>query len=431
MADRATIRLGDACTKIGSGATPRGGRDSYKGGATALIRSQNIYNDGFHHDGLVHIDDAQAAELNGVEVRPCDVLLNITGDSVARCTQVDPVILPARVNQHVLIIRPRPDVLDPGFLRYALVAPAMQASLLVMASAGATRNALTKNMIEDLAVEAPPIEQQRAIAHILGTLDDKIDLNRRTNDTLEAMARALFKSWFVDFDPVHAKAAGRQPSGMDAATAALFPSEFVESELGRIPKGWRVSDVYALADVDYGAPYASKRFNSGGLGRPVVRIRDLKDQAPDVFTDEVHARDVVVRAGDVLVGMDGEFRAQVWGGPEAVLNQRCCRFRALERMDATFVRLAIEPQLRFVEDTEVATTVIHLGKYDIDRFRVIHPSRSVLNAYGVIVKPVIDRWIVDCHESRSLASLRDTLLPRLLSGELAIPDAERFVEAAT
>lgn len=207
------ISLGKACLKIGSGATPRGGKEAYLGGDTALIRSQNIYNDRFVRDGLVFIDNKQADELKNVAVEKGDVLLNITGDSVARCCQVDTDVLPARVNQHVAIIRPNAEVLDAAFLRYSLVSPSVQAHLLALASAGATRNALTKAMIESLSVIAPRINEQRTIAHILGTLDDKIELNRRRNQTLEAMARALFKDWFVDFGPVRAKMQLPSPAG--------------------------------------------------------------------------------------------------------------------------------------------------------------------------------------------------------------------------
>ncbi|WP_298188320.1 DUF559 domain-containing protein [Metallibacterium sp.] len=211
------INLDDVCSKIGSGATPRGGSDVYlESGPYALIRSQNVYNDGFHHDGLAYIDEKHAAELDGVEVLKGDVLLNITGDSVARACQVDPSVLPARVNQHVAIIRPDSDKLDPRFLRYFLVSPEMQVKLLSWAGSGGTRNALTKGMIESVGVLAPEdITEQRAIAHILGTLDDKIELNRRMSETLEAMARTLFKAWFVDFEPVRAKHARSKVEGME------------------------------------------------------------------------------------------------------------------------------------------------------------------------------------------------------------------------
>ena len=240
------VALGDVCTKIGSGATPRGGRDVYlEDGPYALIRSQNVHNDGFHRDGLAFITSHHADELRNVEVLDEDVLLNITGDSVARACQVAPDVLPARVNQHVAIIRPDAVNLDAGYLRYLLASPDMQILLLSWAGSGGTRNALTKGMIESLEISLPPLPQQRAIAHVLGTLDDKIDLNRRMNETLEEMARALFKSWFVDFDPVRAKMEGRwrrgqSLPGLPAEYYDLFPDRLMDSELGESPEGWEV-----------------------------------------------------------------------------------------------------------------------------------------------------------------------------------------------
>ena len=236
--------LGDVCTKIGSGATPRGGKKTYmQEGPFALIRSQNVYNDGFRREGLAFISDKQADDLRNVEVLQEDVLLNITGDSVARVCQVDSEILPARVNQHVAIVRPDPAKLDAGFLRYFLVSPNVQSMLLSWADSGSTRKALTKQMIESFEVSAPvDVSEQKAIAHILGMLDDKIELNRRMNETLEEMARALFKSWFVDFEPVRAKMEGRwrrgqSLPGMPAELYGLFPDRMVSSELGEIPAG--------------------------------------------------------------------------------------------------------------------------------------------------------------------------------------------------
>ena len=155
--------LGTLCVKIGSGATPRGGKDVYtESGEIALIRSQNVYNDRFSREGLAYLRPEHAEQLSNVEVHPGDVLLNITGDSVARVCQVPHDVLPARVNQHVAIIRPDPAQLDPRFLRFFLAGPQMQDQMLGLAAAGATRNALTKGMIEQFQLPAIPItEQQR------------------------------------------------------------------------------------------------------------------------------------------------------------------------------------------------------------------------------------------------------------------------------
>lgn len=158
------LLLGDHCDKIGSGATPRGGKETYlSDGPYTLIRSQNVHNHGFEFAGLAYIDDEQARKLNSAAVREGDVLINITGDSVARACQVHPNVLPARVNQHVAIIRPRSTEIDPVFLRYWLVIPAVQAHLLGLASAGATRSALTKAMLEGLQIPTVPLREQRLL----------------------------------------------------------------------------------------------------------------------------------------------------------------------------------------------------------------------------------------------------------------------------
>ena len=244
------VRLGDVCSKIGSGATPRGGKDVYlEEGTYTLVRSQNVYNQGFHHDGLVFISEHHAKELQNVEVFEEDVLLNITGDSVARVCKVAPEVLPARVNQHVAIIRTDPGNLDPGYLRYYLVSPEMQDLLLSWAASGGTRNALTKGMIESLEILLPPLADQQAIAHILGTLDDKIELNRRMNRTLEEMARAIFQDWFVDFGPTRAKMGGQEPY-LPPELWDLFPDELVDSELGEIPEGWKVETLSTYSSLN-------------------------------------------------------------------------------------------------------------------------------------------------------------------------------------
>jgi type I restriction enzyme S subunit len=217
-----------------------------------------------------------------VSVEPDDVLLNITGDSVARCCQPDIHVLPARVNQHVAIIRTKKNELIPTYLKYFLVSPTMQAHMLGLAGAGATRNALTKGMIENFIIPVPTLPTQRAIAHILGSLDDKIELNRQMNETLESMAQALFKSWFVDFDPVidNAIAAGNPiPEPLQARAAARkklvgsrkplpqniqkqFPDRFVQTdELGWVPEGWKVNSVYESTVFINGSAFRSADFS--------------------------------------------------------------------------------------------------------------------------------------------------------------------------
>jgi len=434
-----TFRLGDVCSKIGSGATPRGGSSVYlEQGDMALIRSQNIYNDGFHHHGITYLTEEHAAELANVEVAEHDVLLNITGDSIARACQVDADVLPARVNQHVAIIRPDPAVLCPRFLRYFLVSPAMQAEMLSLGGAGATRNALTKGMIESFAVLAPAdIGEQRAIAHILGTLDDKIELNRRLNETLEAMARALFKSWFVDFDPVRAKCQGRD-SGLPKHIADLFPDSFGDSELGEIPKGWGAHRLGDLLSLDKGLSYKGQFLTE--LGMPMVNLGcflgrgQFAKHAIKNYSGEYRARHVVRPRDLVLANTDITQKREVIGSPALVPPQGgAAEFLFSHHVYATRFHEGAEPWKLFVHflllqeafreratGFATGTTVLALPRDAVLELRCPAAPLQVVQAFDGAVLPAVERQWNLSDESQTLAALRDTLVPKLVFGELRV-----------
>ncbi|MDR0479165.1 MAG: restriction endonuclease subunit S [Burkholderiaceae bacterium] len=405
------VLLGSVCSKIGSGATPRGGKDAYRGGATALIRSQNIYNDQFIRSGLVFIDDAQADELGNVVVKEDDVLLNITGDSVARCCQVASDVLPARVNQHVAIIRPKPDALDAKFLRYVLVSPPMQAHLLALASAGATRNALTKAMIESLSICAPPIEEQRAIAHILGTLDDKIELNRRMNETLEAMARALFKSWFVDFDGVAAK-------------------DMQESELGLIPKGWRVGTIEDLCEsITSGGTPARKKSEFWADGKiPWFKTGELHDGP--LLDSEEKITETALQNSSCKLWPSGTILFALYASPTVgrlgvltapgTSNQAAAGLIAKKSIGLPFLRrilIQVREQLQNIA-AGAAQQNINLGI--LKSHRVVLPPENLAYCYSDIIDCFDEKQNSLAVQSQSLSQLRDILLPKLISGELLL-----------
>ncbi|MGF1615469.1 MAG: restriction endonuclease subunit S [Gammaproteobacteria bacterium] len=338
----------------------------------------------------------------------------------------------ATLNGFTKRLRPRSaNVVVPEYARYCFRAPSFRQAVTAMSSLS-TRASLNNEMLSRLSILLPPPEQQAAIGRILGTLDDKIELNRRMCETLEAMARALFESWFVNFDPARAKAEGRDP-GLPKPLANLFPTRLVDSELGEIPEGWSVDSIYAIADVIYGAPFSSSHFNTEQLGMPLIRIRDLTNESPVVWTPKVHPKGYKVKPGDIVVGMDGEFRAYLWGGDEAWLNQRVCVFAPKAAYSAAFVRNSIFEPLAHIETTETATTVIHLGKIhlgksDIDRFSLVVPSAGVLGAFNQCCQLWYDRIVAAKRESRTLAALRDTLLPKLISGELRVAAAEKILE---
>lgn len=193
------VRLGDVCSKIGSGATPKGGAKVYIDDGTSLIRSQNVYNLEFSYRGLAHITENAAEKLNGVTVQKNDVLINITGDSVARTCIVPDNVLPARVNQHVAIVRPNSNVLNPSFLNYYLASPYMQLFMLGLAvGKGASRNAMTKDMIANFSVLCPPMDIQELIVNKLSVYDNLIKNNKKQIKLLEEAAQRLYREWFVD-----------------------------------------------------------------------------------------------------------------------------------------------------------------------------------------------------------------------------------------
>lgn len=274
---------------------------------------------------------------------------------------------------------------------------------------GAVQAKLPIKNIQSISIKAPSLETQKRIASILSSLDDKIEVNRKINENLEQQAQALFKTWFVDFEPF--KNGG-----------------FVESELGMIPKGWKLKRIYEHIDVIYGAPYKSSLFNDKKEGLPLIRIRDLKTNSPQFYTSEILPNTEYIEAGDIVAGMDAEFTPYVWQGERGVLNQRCCKFTSkFEGISNFYILFLIKPELEYVQSYKTGTTVSHLGKSDIDRFVFITPPLNIVLAFSEIVNPMLKEMVNRAKESRRLAELRDTLLPKLMSGELKVNEIENVL----
>jgi type I restriction enzyme S subunit len=415
-------QLGD-CVVLQSGGTPSKSRSDFWVGNIPWVSAKDMKSY-WIEDTEDHLSEKGAKEATRIVAEGTTLLL-VRGMTLHNDIPICRVRRSAAFNQDVKAVLARAGT-DREFVPYLLLGN--KAKLLSSVdSAGHGTGRLNSDTLLNLPVCIPPLQEQSAIAHILGTLDDKIELNRRMNETLETMARAIFKSWFVDVDPVRAKAESRDP-GLPKHIADLFPDRFEVSELGEIPAGWNVESIYNVADVVYGAPFASSQFNTDGIGKPLIRIRDLVDESPGVWTPEIHPKGYMVRPGNILVGMDGEFRAYLWGGSDAWLNQRVCVFVPKSGYSVAFVRNSILDPLAHVEATESATTVIHIGKNDIDRFSIVVPSSSVLEAFNKHCQPWYDRIVAGKRESRTLATLRDTLLPKLISGELRVQNEKRFLE---
>lgn len=384
------VRLGDVCTKIGSGATPSGGKEAYKGGDYHLIRSQNVLDFAFSKDGLASINDEQANKLKNVEIIQGDVLLNITGDSVARCCIVPSEILPARVNQHVAIIRPRKEELDNHYLLYYLQHYKRQ--LLQIASAGATRNAITKAMIENLILPCPKsLDDQRRIASILSSLDRKIELNNKINADLEEMAQAIFKNWFVDFEP-------------------FKDGKFVDSELGMIPDGWKVGLLGELCNFKRGKNLLTK--NAIDEGVPVV----AGGLEPSCYHNVANtgAPVITVSGSGANAGFMRMYHVPVWASD--------CSFIDISCENLFFVYCFLKVNSKLLKHAQTGAVQPHVKPSDIHDFELVIPDKESIYDFQDKVKPFFDRIASLQKENSRLSLLRDTLLPRLMSGELEVPE---------
>jgi type I restriction enzyme, S subunit len=294
--------------------------------------------------------------------------------------------------------------------------------------------------VAKLPIVLPPVRERGAIACILGTLDDKIELNRRMNETLEAMARALFKSWFVDFDPVRAKAAGRD-AGLPQPLADLFPDSFEESELGEIPRGWRVSVLSdVLSELETGgrpkggvSGYASGTPSIGAESITGLGVFDYSrtKYVPDEFFDRMTKGHVKSR--DVLLykdgGRPGEFEPHLTlfgdGFPfdTCAINEHVYRMRAKKELGQSFLFFWLSSDLALEEMRIKGTGVAipGLNSTQVKSLTTLVPTSDIALAFDRLVGPWITRVLAGCNESRTLATLREALLPRLLSGELRLP----------
>jgi type I restriction enzyme S subunit len=331
----------------------------------------------------------------------------------------------------VLVFRPKDSrVLLPGYL-HNLCRWDEFTEFSVRTSKGAKMPRGDKDALVQFQCQLPPIEIQRAIDEIFSGLDDRITLLRETNTTLEAIAQALFKSWFVDFDPVHAKMQGRVPEGMDQATAALFPDSFDESELGAVPKGWHVKSLDAVASFLNGL--ALQKFPpTGDNDLPVIKIAQLRKG--DTVGADLASRSIkpeyVIQNGDVLFSWSGSLEVEIWCGGEGALNQHLFKVTS-DVFPKWFYFLWTRHHLDHFRQVAAskATTMGHIQRAHLTGAKALVPSDGVLRAANSVLEPIIQRLIENSLQANSLAALRDTLLPRLISGQLRLSELELISNA--
>ena len=416
--------LKDISLKIGSGSTPKGGKESYKESGITLIRSMNVFDFKFKIDGLAFIDEKQASKLKNVEVKKSDILLNITGASVARCCMVPEELIPARVNQHVSIIRIDNLKANPTYVLNYLNSPAYKQYLLSLASAGATREALTKEGIENLKVKLPDLQIQKKIASILSAYDNLIENNNQRITLLEDMASEIYKEWFIRF---------RFPNYQNTNFLDKDGREVAQGTKGAIPEGWERSKLEKVVDFrvdnrgrnpeyycEKGIPVLDNHLITNS---PFVNLSKAKR-----FLDESLYSNFLrkyLEPNDVLITLVGTV-ADIAMAPveKCAIIQNTIGIRCNDLCNQYFLYefLKINKQNIINKNRGSAQPNVKVG--DLLSIKMDIPSKEILDKYELTISTFFEQIKTLGKKNQILQETRDLLLPRLISGKLSVENLE-------
>ena len=384
----AIYKLKDICLKIGSGATPKGGKEAYCDEGISLIRSQNVLDFTFSYDGLAHINDQQAEKLSNVEVKPQDILLNITGDSVARVGTVDPRALPARVNQHVAIIRPDENRVLSSYILYFL--QMIKPYLLQIAAGGATRNALTKSMIENLELEVPDILSQKKIVSVLDDIQGKIRDNNEINKNLSDLLQAIYQKQFGE--------------------VSLGANQGILSDICSYSK-----EKVAVSELNVNTYFSTENMlpEKAGSTKATSLPTTLQTTA--------------CRKGDTLISnIRPYFKKIVYCEDMCGCSTDVLCFTPVQSQYAAYLfsTLYTDKFFAFMVAGSKGTKMPRGDKQQIMTYPVILPAENELEEFNAIAFPVLEQLNSNKAENKRLSALRDALLPKLMSGELDVSDID-------
>lgn len=427
--------LREITTKIGTGATPRGGQNSYKKEGVSLIRSQNVYDFNFSNKGLAFIGDEQAKKLNNVTVKRNDILFNVTGDSITRTCIVPDVVIPARVNQHVSIIRCKEEY-DPRFVNYYLIN--LKPYLLQISGVGGTRNALTKEALQNLPMRIPV--NQKQIAKVLSDLDSKIEVNNKINQELEAMAKTLYDYWFVQFDFPDANGKPYKSSGSN-----MFYNEKLKRE---IPDGWNINTLSDWIANDKSGDWG-KESNQGNYTEKVSCIRgaDLNGlngkgevKAPTRFILEKNTHKLL-EIGDLIIEISGGSPTQSTGRMTFITEETlerfenpliCSNFCKAVTLKNNYALYNFVYEWNRIYDAGVLfgwegkTSGIKnlLFESFVNHHNVVIPPKELMELFYEKAKPIHAKIQKNLKQNQKLSELRDWLLPMLMNGQVTVGKVE-------
>ena len=364
----------------------------FQGRGTPVVKMGEVYSSKFVDDSNERdFLDLSATELSKLTIETDDLLFcrtSLVADGVGRCALVRHLSRPTAFASNLIRVRLDPALADPRFYHFVFQS-AMGLNFMRSIVRGTSVSTITGPDIANLEVPYPPMFEQTAIADVLAALDDKIESNHRLQSLLERTIAAEYQLLTQNRDLVEYRSA---------------------------------------LDVVMGVAFAGDFFSPNGVGRPLIRIRDLKSFVPQTWTTETRTDEVVVRAGEVVVGMDAEFRSTLWIGNDGLLNQRVCKFVPKPGVATAFAWCAIKPDLEYCERAKTGTTVIHLNKSDIERFSVPRLTVDEHQTFDAVTEPMLKRLVAAGIENMQIASLRNALLPELLSGRLRVRDAEAMME---
>lgn len=394
MADRRAETIAALASPKGLVGGPFGstlGSRDYTEAGVPVIRGTNLDQGRFVGGDFVYVSEAKVRdELARNVAEPGDLVFTQRGTLGQVAVVGSGGTKRFVVSQSQMRLRVDPGRADAMFVYYACSTEGFRKQIADHAIATGVPH-INLGILSRLTVPLPPLEEQRAIADVLSALDDKIAANSAADATSDMLIESLYRRALAD----------------PATTEVPFFEAF---------------------DADFGEPFVGRGFTTPGNGRPLIRIRDLKTFAPQVWTIEQREREVVINPGEVVVGMDAEFRPTWWLGEPGLLNQRVCRVSS-RHAGSAFVGEALRSPLRAIEEYKSGTTVIHLNKSDLALTRVALPPSLALAEFDAEAEPLLRRRVASAHESRALAATRDALLPALMSGRLRVRDAAERIDS--
>lgn len=420
---------------------PKGNKLSEEGTSHPYIRVVDFSDGRISLSNLLYVPEEVFPSIKRYTVDSGNVVISIVG-TIGLVATIPPELHKASLTENAAKIMIANSNVDPYYLFWYLKSPFGQYEIQ-RNTVGSTQPKLPLYGIENIDVRYPLFPEQRAISHILGSLDDKIESNRRMNKTLEEMARAIFKSWFVDFDPVRAKAEGRD-TGLPDEIAALFPNSLQDSELGEIPNGWEVKPLTKSIDFKEGPGIRNWQYTNSDEGTRFINIRCIKNgdldlnNANRIHNEEAFGkyRHFQLREDDLVVSTSGTLGRSAIVRPEhlpLVLNTSVIRMRPIPP-NCTLPYLVgyVDTRLqRELERYASGSVQRNFGPMHLEQIRMLVPPRQVLEVHEEFAGEWLRMSSRLRSESSTLASLRDTLLPKLISCELRVPDAEKFVDEAS